>query len=84
MGLGSHLGHFDRMWDWASDITGRSRSLSISEHTSEAITVVNEDPTVASGIRNSWHELVNRERRGSGSPRPPYMHRARRSLQQLR
>jgi hypothetical protein len=84
LGLGSHLGHFDRVWDWASDITHRSRSISISERTSEAITIVNEDTTFPSGIRNSWHEFVNRERRGSGSPRPPSMHRARRSLQQLR
>jgi hypothetical protein len=75
LGLGSHFGYFDRFR--ASDLSLRTRPLSIAERTSEAATVVNDDSTIAASIRNSWPGFQQSERDGSASPRPL-------SVQQLR
>ncbi|KAF1829507.1 hypothetical protein BDW02DRAFT_146588 [Decorospora gaudefroyi] len=81
--LGSHLGYFDRWWEWPNAHIRRPQSINISDRTSEALTMVNDGGAYPSGIRNSLHEFVHhRERRGSGSPRPPSVHRPRRSWQQ--
>jgi hypothetical protein len=75
LGLGSHFGYFDRFR--ASDLSLRTRPLSMAERTSEAITLVNDDSTVTASVRNSWPGFLQSERGGSGSPRPL-------SVQQLR
>ncbi|KAF9695437.1 hypothetical protein EKO04_006428 [Ascochyta lentis] len=64
LGLGSHLAAFDEY---------RPRdSFSISERTSEAETAV-DDTTAISLPRYSLVDFLQRERRGSGSPRPHSM-----------
>jgi hypothetical protein len=76
LGLGSHLGYFDRFR--ASDLSLRTRPVSIAERTSEAATFVNDgSTTVAASVRNSWPRFLQSDLGGSGSPRPL-------SVQQLR
>jgi hypothetical protein len=82
IGLGSLFNLSDR-W-WANDHIHRPRSITISEHVSEAATIFNDGNVGGSRLRNSWQGFVRDQRRGSGSPRPFSVQRGRHSWQQHR